>query len=154
MITLKMGDKAPSFELNDQEGRLIRLSDFTGKKIVLYFYPRDNTPGCTREACNFRDNYTELRKLNVEILGISNDNKISHKKFSEKFNLPFKLLSDVDKKVSKKYGIYELKKFMGKSYYGIIRSTFIIDEKGRIEKIFYKVSPEAHLNEIMSALKI
>ena len=154
MITLKIGNKAPDFELNDSEGKKLKLYNFKGKKIVLYFYPRDDTPGCTKEACNFRDNIEGLKKLNVEVLGISNDDKTSHKKFSEKYNLPFRLLCDIDKKVSKDYGVYELKNFMGKSYYGITRSTFIIDERGKIEKIFYKVNPNTHIKEIIVALQL
>ena len=153
MITLKIGDKAPEFELIDQERKKIKLSDFKDKKIVLYFYPKDDTPGCTKEACNFRDNFNELKKFNVEVIGVSNDDEVSHKKFSDKFNLPFKLLCDVDKKVSKDYGVYELKNFMGKSYYGITRSTFIIDKKGKIEKVFYKVNQDIHVKEIIEALQ-
>ena len=153
MITLKTGNKAPEFELIDQEGKKVRLSDFKDKKIVLYFYPKDDTPGCTKEACNFRDNSNELKKFNVEVIGVSNDDEVSHKKFSEKFNLPFKLLCDVDKKVSKDYGVYELKNFMGRSYYGITRSTFIIDKKGKIEKVFYKVNPDTHIKEVIDSLQ-
>jgi len=154
MISLKIGEKAPDFELLDDKGNKTRLSGFKGKKVVLYFYPRDDTPGCTKEACNFRDNIPKLRKMNVEILGVSNDDQTSHKKFKEKFDLPFPLLCDVDKKVSKEYGVYELKNFMGKSFYGIVRSTFIIDEKGNIEKIFYKVNPEEHVGEVMSSINV
>lgn len=152
MITLKIGDKAPDFELVNEGGKKIRLSDFKGKKVVLYFYPKDDTPGCTKEACSFRDNIINLKKMNVEVFGVSNDDQKSHQRFIEKFNLPFSLLCDVDKKVSKEYGVYELKKFMGKSYYGIVRSTFIIDEKGKIEKIFYKVNPQEHAEEVMKTL--
>lgn len=153
MINLKIGDKAPDFELSDDGGNKIKLSGFKGKKVVLYFYPKDDTPGCTKEACDFRDNIGSLKRLNVEVLGVSNDDEKSHKKFKEKFSLPFKLLSDADKKVSKAYGVYELKNFMGKSYYGITRSTFLIDENGRIEKVFYKVNPEKHIGEVLQAIK-
>ncbi len=153
MINLKIGDKAPDFELNDAKGNKTKLADFRGKKIILYFYPRDDTSGCTKEACNFRDNFKGLRKFNIEIIGISNDNEQSHKKFTEKYSLPFKLLCDVDKEVSKKYGVYELKNFMGRSYYGITRSTFIIDEKGKITDIFYKVNPEKHVYEVKEKIK-
>ena len=153
MITLKIDDKAPDFELKDQNENSVRLSDFKGRKVVLYFYPKDDTSGCTKEACNFRDNLGSLKKLNAEVLGVSNDEEASHKKFAEKYNLPFRLLADVDKKVSKEYGVYELKNMYGKEYYGITRSTFLIDEKGRIEKIFYKVNPEEHINEIMTEVK-
>ncbi len=152
MVNLKVNDKAPDFKLVDQKGKIVKLSDFKGKKLILYFYPKDDTPGCTKEACNFRDSINEFKKLNVEVIGVSNDNETSHKKFAEKYKLSFKLLCDVDKKVSKEYGVYEQKKFLGKSYYGITRSTFIIDEKGRIEKIFYKVNPEEHTEEIKKFL--
>ena len=153
MINLKVGDKAPDFILKDGGGETAKLSDFKGKKVVLYFYPKDDTPGCTKEACNFRDNLTSLGKLNVEVLGVSTDDEASHKKFAEKYNLPFKLLADVDKKVSKEYGIYELKNNYGKEYYGITRSTFVIDENGKIQQIYYKVNPEEHINEIMAEIK-
>lgn len=153
MISLKVGDKAPEFKLADGSENQVKLSDFKGKKVVLYFYPKDDTPGCTKEACNFRDNLGALKKLNAEVLGISNDDEVSHKKFAEKYNLPFRLLADVDKKVSKEYGVYELKNMYGKEYYGIIRSTFVIDENGKIQKIFYKVNPEEHISEIMEELK-
>ncbi len=153
MMTLKASDKAPDFKLADQQGNVTRLSDFKGRKVVLYFYPKDDTPGCTKEACDFRDSMAQLKKLNAGVLGVSNDDEKSHQKFIEKFNLPFPLLCDVDKKVSNDYGVYGLKNFMGKSYYGIIRSTFIIDEKGIIKKIFYKANPEGHAEEVISALK-
>ena len=152
MINLKVGGKSPDFELRNQDGIKIKLSKLQGKKVVIYFYPKDDTPGCTKEACNFRDNINNLRKLNVEVLGISNDDLDSHKKFASKYNLNFPILIDVDKKVSKDYGVYELKKFMGKSYHGIVRSTFIIDEKGKIARIFYKVKPDEHIKEIKEAL--
>ncbi|HLG23913.1 MAG TPA: thioredoxin-dependent thiol peroxidase [Candidatus Nanoarchaeia archaeon] len=154
MINLKEGDKAPDFELNDGEGNKLKLSKLKGKKAVLYFYPRDDTPGCTKEACDFRDNIGQLKKSGVEVIGVSNDDEKSHKKFSEKFLLPFRLLSDTEKSVSKIYGVYELKKFMGKEYYGITRSTFLIDESGKILKIYYKVNPEGHVDEIKRELGI
>ena len=153
MTTLKVGDKAPDFELKDQDGKAVKLSGFKGKKVILYFYPKDDTPGCTKEACNFRDNISTLNKSNVVVLGVSNDDEQSHQKFIAKYNLPFALLADTDKKVSKAYGVYELKNFMGKEYYGIVRSTFIIDEKGRIQKVFYKVNPEEHIDEVIAAVK-
>ena len=149
MINLKAGDKAPVFILKDGDNNAVKLSDFKGRKVILYFYPKDDTPGCTKEACDFRDNLISLKKLNVEVLGVSNDDENSHKKFAGKYNLPFRLLADVDKKVSKKYGVYELKQNYGKEYYGITRSTFLIDENGKIQKIYYKVNPEDHVNEIM-----
>ena len=153
MISLKVGDKAPEFNLKDADGKTAKLSDFKGKKVILYFYPRDDTPGCTKEACSFRDNLGALKKLNVEVLGVSNDDSDSHKKFAEKYSLPFRLLADVDKKVSKDYGIYELKNMYGKEYYGITRSTFVIGEYGKIQKIYYKVNPEEHIKEIMEEVK-
>ena len=153
MITLKIGDKAPDFELRDQKGSNVKLSSLKGKKIVLYFYPKDDTSGCTKEACDFRDNFAALKKLNVEVLGISNDDLESHKKFSSKYNLNFSILSDADKKVSKEYGVYELKRNYGREYHGITRSTFLINKNGKIEKIFYKVNPEEHIREILAELK-
>lgn len=152
MITLKECQKAPNFELLDQEGKKVSLSDFKGKKVILYFYPRDDTPGCTIEACSFRDNLSKLKGKNIEVLGVSNDNQVSHEKFSKKFKLPFKLLCDTDKKVSKAYGVYEKKAFMGREYMGITRSTFIIGENGKIQKIFYKVSPGKHIDELFEAI--
>ncbi len=153
MITLKPGDTAPDFNLSNQEGKNVKLSDFKEKKVILYFYPKDGTPGCTKEACDFRDNIKKLKSSNIEVLGVSNDYEKSHQRFIGKFNLPFQLLCDVDKKVSKQYGVYELKNFMGKEYYGIVRSTFIINESGKIEKIFYKVNPDGHVNGILDAIK-
>ena len=153
MITLKEKDNAPHFELKDTNGRKVKLSDFRGKKVVLYFYPKDNTPGCTIQACQFRDNIDKLKKFNAVILGVSNDDEISHKKFTDKFNLNFTLLCDTDKIVSKDYGAYGPKQFMGKHYEGITRSTFIIDEEGKIEKIFYKVNPKKSIEEVHEALK-
>ncbi|HLC60016.1 MAG TPA: thioredoxin-dependent thiol peroxidase [Candidatus Nanoarchaeia archaeon] len=153
MINLKIGDKAPNFNLKDGDGKTAKLSDFKGKKVVLYFYPKDDTSGCTKEACNFRDNLVSLKKLNVEVLGVSNDDEMSHKKFAEKYKLTFRLLADVDKKVSKEYGVYELKNNYGKEYYGITRSTFVIDENGKIQQIYYKVNPEEHINELMAEIK-
>lgn len=153
LITLKEKDKAPYFELNDTDGNKVKLSDFRGKKVVLYFYPRDNTPGCTIQACQFRDNIDKFEKLNAVVLGISKDNQVSHQKFTDKFNLNFTLLCDEDKTVSKAYGVYELKSFLGKKYHGTTRSTFIIDENGKIEKIFYKVNPKKSIEEVISVLK-
>ena len=153
MINLKEGDKAPGFELEDGEGNKVRLEDFKGKKIVLYFYPKDDTPGCTKEACNFRDSLKRLKSMNAEVLGVSNDDKDSHKKFSEKYHLNFRLLADVDKKASQAYGVYEEKEKFGNKYWGITRSTFVIDEKGDIKKIFYKVDPEMHAEEILHAVR-
>jgi thioredoxin-dependent peroxiredoxin len=149
MKKLKEGQKAPAFTLNDTYGNKVNLSDFKGKKVILYFYPKDDTPGCTIQACSFRDNISEFKKSNAVVLGISNDDEKSHKKFSDKFSLNFTLLCDIDKTVSKDYGVYEKKSFMGKEYYGITRSAFIIDEKGRIENIFYKVNPKNNAEELL-----
>ena len=153
MINLKVGDKAPDFKLKDQDGNIVKLADFKGKKIVLYFYPKDDTPGCTKEACNFRDSFKDLKKSNVEVLGISNDDLGSHRKFSSKYSLNFQILSDIDKKVSQSYGVYELKEKFGHQYYGITRSTFVIDENGYIERIFYKVNPEQHIGEVIESVR-
>ena len=153
MINLKIGDKAPDFELMNQEGKKVKLSDSRGKRTILYFYPKDNTSGCTKEACDFRDNISKLKKLNAEVLGVSNDDEASHKNFADEYGLPFGLLCDVDKEVSKKYGVYELKEKFGKEYYGITRSTFIIDENGKIERIFYRVNPDMHIGEVLQSVK-
>ena len=152
MINLKIGDNAPDFELADQNGSNVKLSSFKGKKIILYFYPKDDTPGCTKEACDLRDNFSILNKKNAVVLGISNDDETSHKKFAEKYNLPFRLLADAGKKVSQEYRVYELKNMYGREYYGITRSTFVIDENGKIQRIYYKVNPEKHIQEIMDEL--
>lgn len=153
IITLKEGDKAPDFELADQNGNNTELSAFKGKKVVLYFYPRDDTPGCTKEACDFRDNVKKLKSMNVEVIGISNDDMESHKRFAEKYHLPFALLCDTQKAVSKEYGVYEEKEKFGKKYWGITRSTFVIDKNGNIKKIFYKVDPEQHIEEVLHSVK-
>ena len=153
MITLKEGDQAPDFELEDGEGNNAKLSDFRGKKVVLYFYPKDDTPGCTKEACDFRDNLDKLKRSNVKVLGVSNDDAESHKKFAEKYHLPFTILCDTEKDVSKAYGVYEEKEKFGNKYWGITRSTFVIDGDGTIKKIFYKVNPERHIGEVLHAVK-
>src|SRR3989344_8948318 len=135
---LKQGDRAPDFELPDQDGKLHRLSDYKGKKVVLYFYPKDMTSGCTVEACNFRDDFEEYRKKGIVILGVSNDDEAMHRKFIEKEKLPFTLLADKDKSVVNKYGVYGEKSFLGKKFMGIKRMTFLINEKGIIKKIYEK----------------
>ncbi len=147
---LNVGDTAPDFTLSDQFGETHKLSDYRGKKVVLYFYPKDDTPGCTKEACSFRDNFQEYRKRKMVVLGVSKDSTKSHVKFSEKYSLPFTLLSDDDTVVSQAYGVWGLKKFMGKEYYGINRMTFIIDEDGQILRIYEKVKPENHAEEILA----
>jgi thioredoxin-dependent peroxiredoxin len=137
-MTLNPGDLAPNFSLPDAAGNLIHLADFHGQNIVLYFYPRDNTPGCTKEACSFRDIYSEYQSHNIAVLGVSTDNAQSHTKFTVKYQLPFPLLCDLDAKVSTAYGCYGLKKFMGKEFMGITRMTFAIDPDGRIKKVYQK----------------
>jgi len=149
MANLKAGDKAPDFKGNDQNGKIISLANFKGKKIVLYFYPKDNTPGCTAEACNLRDNYGAFRKQGYEIIGVSADPEISHQKFIEKFQLPFSLIADTNKTIIKAYGVWGRKKFMGREFDGILRTTFIIDEKGDIERIISKVDTKTHSSQIL-----
>jgi peroxiredoxin Q/BCP len=152
MTHLKEGDQAPQFEGIDQDGNSIRLSDFAGKKVVLYFYPKDNTPGCTAEACDFRDNNAELLKKGIQVIGVSADNEKSHKKFIEKFDLPFPLIADTERKTIEAYGVWGLKKFMGREYEGIHRETFVIDEEGKIAKIFTKVKTKAPTAQVLEAL--
>ena len=150
---LKKGDKAPEFLLPDQEGKTHSLSDYKGKRILLYFYPKDDTPGCTTEACNFRDNYKELKKSGLVILGVSKDSVKSHKKFAEKYLLPFPILSDENKEVIERYGVWQKKKFMGREYMGIIRTSFLIDEKGIIEKIYEDVKSKVHAKEVKADME-
>ncbi len=149
MITLKIGDVAPEFSAINQDGKMINLTDYKGKKVVLYFYPKDNTPGCTTQSCNLRDNYTQLQKQGYEIFGISQDSEKSHQKFIEKQALPFDLISDVDHKVHHLYGTWELKKYMGKEYMGTLRTTFVIDEKGQISDVIEKVKTDNHTAQIL-----
>jgi peroxiredoxin Q/BCP len=151
-MALKPGDIAPDFSLPDGEGRMVNLADFRGQQVVLYFYPRDNTPGCTKEACSFRDAYADYQSNQVVVLGVSTDDAKAHTKFSTKFNLPFPLLTDAEGKVATAYDSYGLKKFMGKEYMGISRNTFVIGADGRIEKIYLKVKPENHAAEILAHL--
>jgi len=151
-MTLNLGDLAPDFSLPDAEGNLVSLQDLRGKRVVLYFYPRDNTPGCTKEACSFRDAYPQFQSKDVVILGVSTDNAKSHGKFAQKHNLPFPLLVDEDGQVASAYGSYGLKKFMGKEYMGITRSTFIISPDGELEKIYRKVKPGDHGEEVLADL--
>ena len=153
MTNLKIGQKAPGFSVTDQNGDLIKLSDFKGKNLVLYFYPKDDTPGCTKEACNFRDSYAVFRKKGIEILGVSKDNKGSHKKFIEKYNLPFKLLVDEKGELCEKYGVWVEKSLYGKKYMGIARTTFLINKEGKIKHVFEDVKPETHDKEILEMFK-
>jgi len=151
-MALAVGDPAPDFSLPDGDGNIVSLSDLKGKRVVLYFYPRDNTPGCTKEACAFRDLYDEFQSNGVVVLGVSTDDAKSHQKFATKFNLPFPLLIDEGGKVAETYDSYGLKKFMGKEYMGISRSTFVVDADGKIEKIYKKVKPEQHAQEVLTDL--
>ena len=149
MSTLKQGDKAPAINAKDKSGNTISLNDYAGKKLVLYFYPKDDTPGCTAEACNLRDNYDSLLNAGFDVIGVSSDNEKSHLKFITKYSLPFRLISDTDQKVSNDYGVWGLKKFMGKEYMGINRTTFLIDENGNIEKVIEKVDTKNHIAQII-----
>ena len=149
MSVLKIGDFAPNFKCKDQKGNLISLSDFKGKKVVVFFYPKANTPGCTAEACNLSDNYLKFKSLGYEIIGVSADSEKLQKKFSDKFNFPYSLLCDENKDVINAFGVWGLKKFMGKEYMGINRTTFIIDEKGKIINIIEKVKTKDHTNQII-----
>ena len=148
-MALKIGNKAPDFESINQNGDKVKLSDFIGKKVVLYFYPRDNTPGCTAQACNLKDNYNTLRQNGYTILGISKDSPKSHQKFINKFDLPFDLIADEDQNVHIKYGTWIEKSMYGKNYMGTARWTFLIDEKGNIENIIQKVKTKEHTSQIL-----
>lgn len=150
MTKLQKGDKAPDFNCADENGNMISLSDYKGKKLVLYFYPKDNTPGCTTESCNLRDNYQAMLKAGYEVLGISADSEKKHLNFIDKFDLPFHLLADVEKKVINDYGVWGPKKFMGREYDGIHRTTFVIDENGMIEEVITKVKTKAHAEQILA----
>ncbi|GAA0534856.1 thioredoxin-dependent thiol peroxidase [Chitinophaga japonensis] len=150
MTHLKEGDKAPAFKGRDQHGNMIKLSDLKGKKVILYFYPRDMTPGCTAQACNLRDNYQALLKEGYAVVGVSNDSEKSHQKFAKKYDLPFPLLADEDRKIVEAYGVYGEKKFMGRIFDGIHRTTFLINEKGVIDRIIEKPDTQHHTEEILS----
>lgn len=149
---LNIGIQAPNFTLNDQNDNPVSLSDFLGKKVVLYFYPKDNTPGCTRQACAFAGAYDAFGDKNVVIIGVSKDSTASHAKFAEKYNLPFILLSDPDLEAIKAYGVWQEKKLYGKVSFGVVRTTFVIDELGRIERVMPKVKPDTNAAEILKAL--
>ncbi|MRX45863.1 thioredoxin-dependent thiol peroxidase [Pedobacter puniceum] len=151
-MELKQGDKAPEFTSKDQHGNTISLSDFRGKKVVLYFYPKDNTPGCTAEACDFRDNYQSLKAKGFEILGVSTDDEKSHKKFVDKFELPFTLLADTEKDIVEKYGVWVEKSMYGKKYMGTDRKTFVIDENGLIQTIISKVDTKNASAQLLEAI--
>jgi len=149
---LEKGTKAPQFTLADKDGKEVSLSDFLGKKVVLYFYPKDNTPGCTRQACAFAAAYDGFREKNVEVVGISRDSVASHEKFAAKHNLPFILLSDPERQAIEAYGVWQEKKLYGKVSMGVVRTTFIIDEQGNIEKVMPKVKPDTNAAEILAEL--
>lgn len=149
MTHLKEGDKAPDFTAKDQNGKDITLSDYQGKKVILYFYPKDNTPGCTMEACNFRDHYHDLQEKGFEVIGVSADTEKKHQNFINKFELPFTLIADTDRKVIDAYGVWGLKKFMGREFDGIHRETFVINEKGMIDKIITKVKNKEATKQIL-----
>ena len=150
---LEAGMKAPDFTLPDKDGNLVSLSDFAGRRVVLYFYPRDNTPGCTRQACAFAGAYEDFKALDAVVIGVSKDSAASHRKFAEKYNLPFTLLSDPEHTVLEAYGAWGEKKNYGKVSMGAIRSTVVIDENGVVEKVYAKVKPDTHPAEVLSALQ-
>jgi peroxiredoxin Q/BCP len=154
MNKINEGDKAPAFEGKDQNGNTIKLADYSGKKVVLYFYPKDDTPGCTAEACNLRDNYALLQEKGFEIIGVSADTEAKHQKFIAKYELPFPLIADTEKEVINAYGVWGEKKFMGKVYDGIHRVTYVIGEDGNVLKRFDKVKTKAHTEQILEALDI
>jgi len=153
MAGVKVGNKAPAFTLYDADEKKVKLSDFLGKQVILYFYPRDNTSGCTQEACDFRDSRKKFTRNGSVIIGISPDSIKSHQKFREKFSLPFLLLSDPERKVAEKYGVYKEKKMYGKTVMGIERSTFLIDEKGNLVKEMRKVKVKGHIDELLALLQ-
>jgi peroxiredoxin Q/BCP len=150
---LAEGVIAPNFTAKNANGETVRLKDLRGRKVVLYFYPKDDTPGCTKEACSFRDAFADFKKRGIEVIGVSVDSEASHKKFTAKYKLPFTLLADPDHSIADAYGVYGEKKFMGRTYLGVKRITFLIDEKGRIKKVFEKVKPEEHAHDVLEAFE-
>ena len=152
-ITLEVGDPAPAFELKDQDGNTHRLSDYEGKTVVLYFYPKDDTPGCTVEACSFRDNHQDLLDAGAVVLGVSADDEDSHTKFREKFDLPFPLLADTDTTVSQAYGVWGEKNMYGRKFMGINRATFMIGPDGKLTKIWKRVTPEGHGEDVLNSIR-
>lgn len=149
----KEGATAPAFSATDANGKPVKLKDLRGRKVVLYFYPKDDTPGCTKEACSFRDSFSEFRKRGITVLGVSPDSEASHEKFTDKYELPFTLVADRDHAIADAYGVFGEKKFMGRTYMGVHRTTFLIDENGKIKKIFEKVKPDEHAREVLEAFK-
>lgn len=148
-MSLSIGDPAPDFTSVDQQGNPVRLSDYKGKKVVLYFYPKDDTPGCTAQACNLRDNYTELRAAGYEVLGVSVDDQKAHQKFATKYDLPFTLVADTDKQVVEVYDVWKEKSIYGRKFMGIVRTTFLIDEQGIITDIIEKIDTKEHVKQIL-----
>jgi peroxiredoxin Q/BCP len=149
----KEGSVAPNFAAKDANDETVRLKDLRGQKVVLYFYPKDDTPGCTKEACSFRDAFADFKKRDIKVLGVSVDSEASHKKFAAKYKLPFTLLADPDHSIADAYGVYGEKKFMGRTYMGVKRITFLIDEKGKVKKVFEKVKPEEHAQDVLDAFE-
>jgi peroxiredoxin Q/BCP len=152
-MKLHIHQPAPNFSLPDQDGEIHKLSDYTGKWVLLYFYPKDDTPGCTKEACSLRDNFPHFQNSELTVLGISKDSITSHKKFAEKYTLPFPLLADEQKEVIQAYDVWQEKSMMGKKYMGIVRTSFLIDQEGKIAKIYEKVKPEVHVKEVLSDIQ-
>jgi peroxiredoxin Q/BCP len=148
---LQEGDAAPDFTAKDQTGAIVKLSDFRGRRVVLYFYPKDDTPGCTKQACSLRDGFSEFERENIKVLGVSMDDEQSHRKFISKYELSFTLLTDADHRVADAYGSYGEKHFAGKNYMGVLRKTFLIDEQGRIKRVFEKVKVDEHADEVLRA---
>jgi peroxiredoxin Q/BCP len=146
------GKPAPDFELDTDTGETVKLSDLRGKQVVLYFYPKDDTPGCTTQACGIRDTYGEFERAGAVVLGISPDDSASHEKFKQKYSLPFTLLADDDHKVAEEYGVWGEKKYMGRTYMGVDRSTFVIDEDGNVKKVMHKVKPDTHADDVLEVL--
>ncbi len=152
-MKFRVGDKAPDFTLPDQHGKMHSLSDYKGSWVLLYFYPKDDTPGCTKEACTIRDNYAQFGKMKTIVLGVSIDSVRRHEKFAQKYSLPFTLLADEEKRVVNRYGVWQKKKFMGREYMGTLRTSFLIDPKGKIAKIYESVKPERHAEEVLQDCK-
>jgi peroxiredoxin Q/BCP len=148
---LQEGDAAPDFTAKDQTGAIVKLSDFRGRRVVLYFYPKDDTPGCTKQACSLRDGFSAFERENIKVLGVSMDDEQSHQKFISKYELPFTLLADTDHAIADAYGSYGEKNFAGKNYMGVLRKTFLIDEQGRIKRVFEKVKVDEHADEVLRA---
>lgn len=149
-MTLKVGVKAPAFSLPDENGEIHSLKDYLGNWVLVYFYPKDDTPGCTKEACEIRDNFPRFEELNIKVFGISKDSVASHKKFSDKYELPFTILSDEEKKTLSDYGVWQKKKMMGREYMGIVRSSYLINPEGKIAKIYERVKPLEHAHEVLA----